>query len=360
VARAARALLVVVLLLAAAAGAAGWWSWRQLQQPFAGYAGEARVTVEPGASVTAILARLEGAGVIRDARLARLWLLAEGSPSLQAGVYLFREPASTPEALGKLVRGDVEALRVTLVEGLTLEETADHLANEGFGDRDAFLAAMRDPAAIADFDPAAADLEGYLFPDSYTFAADADERAIVAAMVANFRRRWREAVAPKLSGGEGRDRREIVSLASIVEKEARLPAERPLIAAVYANRLERGMGLFADPTVIYAMKKAGRWEGNIRRADLQMDSPYNTYRYAGLPPGPICSPGAGALAAAAAPADVPHLYFVSRNDGSHVFATTLAEHNRNVDTWQRRYWRDRRKAEAEAQRRTGEDAEQQP
>lgn len=328
-----------------AAGGAAWWAWQQLHAPYRAFPGEARVTIEPGSSVTAILARLERAGVVRDARLARLWLLTAGDPALQAGVYVFRDPASTPEALGKLVRGDVEALRVTLVEGLTLEETAAHLANEGFGDRDAFLTAMRDPAPVADIDAAATDLEGYLFPDSYTFPAEADERAIVGALVANFRRRWREAVAPKLEAG-GRDRREILVLASIVEKEARLAEERPLIAAVYANRLERGMGLFADPTVVYALKKAGRWDGNIRRPDLQIDSPYNTYRYAGLPPGPICSPGAGSLAAAAAPADVPHLYFVSRNDGSHVFATTLAEHNRNVDTWQRRYWRERRAEEA--------------
>ena len=345
-ARLLRGALLLGLLAGVAAALAGWWAWQQLNEPWRGFPGEARVTVEPGSSVTAILARLERAGVVRDARLARLWLLAEGNPSLQAGVYVFREPASTPAALGKLVRGDVEAQRVTLVEGLTLEETADHLANEGFGDRDAFLAAMRDPALVADVDPAAADLEGYLFPDSYTFPAEADERAIVAALVANFRRRWREAVAPKLPAGGGRDRREVLVLASIVEKEARLAEERPLIAAVYANRLERGMGLFADPTVVYALKKAGRWDGNIRRPDLQIESPYNTYRHAGLPPGPICSPGAGSLAAAAQPADVPHLYFVSRNDGSHVFATTLAEHNRNVDTWQRRYWRERRAEEA--------------
>jgi UPF0755 protein len=140
----------------------------------------------------------------------------------------------------------------------------------------------------------------------------------------------------------------VVTLASIVEKEAGVAAERPLIAAVYANRLERGMGLYADPTVIFALKRLGRWDGNIRRADLALDSPYNTYRHAGLPPGPICSPGVGSLVAAASPADVPYLYFVGRNDGTHVFATTLAEHNRNVATWQRRYWRERREAEARA------------
>ncbi len=139
--------------------------------------------------------------------------------------------------------------------------------------------------------------------------------------------------------------RELVALASIVEKEAQLEPERPLIAAVYHNRIDRGMGLQADPTVIFALKRLGRWNGNLRRDDLRLDSPYNTYRYAGLPPGPICSPGLASLRAAGDPADAPYLYFVSRNDGTHVFAETLADHNRNVERWQRRYWRERRAAE---------------
>jgi UPF0755 protein len=343
----AKGILAAGLVLAAGGATALGWAWWDLRQPYRGFAGERRVTVPSGASATTILARLEAERVIRDARLGRLWLTAQGDPPLQAGEYLFRAPLSTPEALGKVIRGDVASHRVTVVEGLTLEETAAHLAGAGFGGLDALLAAMRDPAPIADLDPAAADLEGYLFPDSYSFTRGTSERAVVLALVRNFRRRWRADVEPLLPADGGRGVRELVTLASIVEKEARLAAERPLIAAVYANRLERGMGLYADPTVIYALKKAGRWDGNIRRADLALDSPYNTYRHAGLPPGPIASPGAGSLRAAAAPADVPHLYFVGRNDGSHVFATTLQEHNRNVHQWQRLYWRERRRAGAQ-------------
>ena len=340
------ALLVFVVALAAAAAAS--WAWRSLHQPYAGFQGERRVTVEPGASGLAILATLDREGVIRDARLARAWLLLKGDPPLQAGEYLFRAPLSTPQALAKLIRGDVIAHPVTVPEGLTLEETADRLVAARLGDRDAFLTVMRDPKPIADLDPRAEDLEGYLFPDSYTFVADTPPPAIVEAMVANFRRRWRDQAAPKLPADGGRTIREVVTLASIVEKEAKAAAERPLIAAVYANRLERGMGLFADPTIIFALKRLGRWDGNIRRDDLALDSPYNTYRHAGLPPGPIASPGVGALVAAADPADVPYLYFVSRNDGTHVFATSLDEHNKNVATWQRRYWRERRAAAAAA------------
>ena len=155
-------------------------------------------------------------------------------------------------------------------------------------------------------------------------------------MIANFRRQ-----AGDLLGG--RDVRRVVTLASIVEKEATLDEERPLIAGVYANRLRRGEGLYADPTIIYGLKLEGTWDGNLRRADLRRDGPYNTYVRSGLPPSPICSPGRASLEAAAAPADVPYLFFVSRNDGSHVFAETLQEHNRNVNQWQRRYWRERRR-----------------
>jgi UPF0755 protein len=204
---------------------------------------------------------------------------------------------------------------------------------------------MRSPALIADLDPEAQDLEGYLFPETYSFAERTSEREIVETLVRTFRRRYEKSVRSHVRPGV--TLRQVVTLASIVEKEAQVATERPVIAAVYRNRLDQGIGLGADPTVIYALKRAGRWNGNIRRTDLQIDSPYNTYRYAGLPPGPICSPGVASLEAAAQPAAVPYLYFVSRNDGTHVFAQSLAEHNRNVNQWQRRFWRERRAQERE-------------
>lgn len=346
-------LAVLVLLLLIPVGMVAW-SWWKLQQPFRSYAGEERlVSIEPGLGASQILQRLESEGVIADADLARAYLVYRlRDPKIQAGEYRFRGPMSTPEVLGKLVRGDVVTRDVTIVEGLTLEETADHLAAKGFGRREAFLEAMRSPAPIAELDPEAGDLEGYLFPETYSFASGTTEADIVAKMVSTFRKRWDEGVRPILDRREGgRSVRELVTLASLVEKEAQIEQERPLIAAVYDNRLQRGIGLGADPTVIFALKLRGDWDGNIRREDLRIDSPYNTYRYAGLPPGPIASPGLASLRAAAEPADVPYLYFVSRNDGTHVFAETLAEHNRNVERWQRRYWRERR---AEERRRQAE------
>jgi UPF0755 protein len=340
--RPARALATLVLLALLAAGALAGWAWRELQRPYRGYdEPEALVLVEPGASATSILEGLAARGVLRDARLARLYLVhVLGDPPLRAGEYRFAGPLSIPQVLDKLVRGDVLLHAVTLVEGWTLEESAAALAAAGLGEVEAFLAAMRDPAPIAGLDREARDLEGYLFPDTYSFARGTLEAAIVGELVRTFRERFASDVRPL---AEERSPRALVTLASIVEEEARLAEERPLVAGVYANRLRIGMALYADPTVIFALKRRGTWDGNLRRADLGLDDPYNTYRYPGLPPGPICSPGLASLQAAAAPAAVEYLYFVSRNDGSHVFAASLGEHNRNVERWQREYWRERRR-----------------
>jgi UPF0755 protein len=335
--------LLVLVVLAAAAGAAAWfWAKGELERPRA-FAAPVELEVDPGASARTVLERLEREGAIGSALVARLYLgRVLGDPPIHAGEYRFEPPMSTLEILDRLVRGVVVTHPVTVVEGLTLAETAAALAAAGFGDLERFLAEFSDPRRIADFDPAAGDLEGYLFPDTYRFPRDTSEAAIADALVANFRARWRRDVAPLTAGAtSSRPPRELVILASLVEKEARLPAERPLIAAVYANRLARGIGLYADPTIIHGLKLEGRWDGDLRRSHLEEDSPWNTYRRSGLPPGPICSPGAASLAAAAAPADAPYLYFVSRNDGSHVFSETLAEHNRNVEIWQRRFFRER-------------------
>ncbi|HYG64463.1 MAG TPA: endolytic transglycosylase MltG [Thermoanaerobaculia bacterium] len=338
---------ILLLLLMIPVGMAAW-SWLKVQRPYKGYEGaEKLVTVEPGMGASQVLDLLQREGVLADAKLARPYLIYfMGDPRIQAGEYLFRGPLSTPEVLRKLAKGEVATRSVTLIEGLTLEEAARQIAGKGFGREEVLLDLMRSPELIADLDPEATDLEGYLFPETYSFSRGTSEREVVATMVKTFRRLYERDVRPVLARNpDGRTLRQVVTLASIVEKEAQVPTERPLIAGVYRNRLQRGIGLGADPTVIYALKRLGRWNGNIRRDDLRVDSPYNTYRYAGLPPGPICSPGLASLEAAAAPADVPYLYFVSRNDGTHVFAETLAEHSRNVEQWQRRYWRERRARE---------------
>ena len=333
-------LLILALL---AAGSAGWWGWRELHRPGPGQPEEAATfVIERGESAAQILRRLETAGRIRSALLARLWLrwAPEGGP-LKAGEYELGSALSTVEILGKLQRGEIRTVAVTLVEGLDVDETAQALAAAGLGETGRLRAEFADPRRISDLDPAASHLEGYLFPDTYRFAPGTAEREIADTLVANFRRQLETRVLALRLPGDSRPLRELVILASLVEKEAKLDSERPLIAAVYANRLRRGIGLYADPTIIHALKLLGRWNGNLTKNDLRMESPWNTYRVPGLPPGPICSPGLASLEAAAQPADVPFLYFVSRNDGSHVFADSLAEHNRNVDRWQKRPWRGR-------------------
>jgi UPF0755 protein len=334
------ALLLAALLAAGGALAAGGW-WIAL--PYQGYPGaEKLVDVAPGTGAGRILEQLGREGVLRQPLAARLYLVyVLKNPPLQAGEYRFAGPMTFKEVLRKLIQGDVISRTVTVVPGFTLEDIADQLAGAGAGRRDVFLQRMRSPELIADLDPAAPDLEGYLFPETYRFHLGTSEAEIVATLVKTFRSRFSLHVRPLMAGGAA-SVREVVTLASIVEKEARASDERPLIAGVYHNRLQRRMGLDADPTVIFALRRLGRWDGNIHHDDLRVDSPYNTYRYAGLPPGPICSPGLPSLQAAAQPADVPYLYFVSRNDGTHVFASTLEEQSRNVDVWQRRYWRDRR------------------
>jgi UPF0755 protein len=187
---------------------------------------------------------------------------------------------------------------------------------------------------VRDFDPEAKDLEGYLFPDTYTLPRRTTAAQLVERMVSRFQKVLTSELRSR-AAERGFTVRQVVTLASLVEKETAKAEERPVVAGVYANRLEMGMGLQCDPTVIYALMLAGRYDGNIRKGDLQIDSPYNTYRYAGLPPGPIAAPGEAALQAAVDPADVPYIYFVSRNDGSHVFSATLEEHNRNVYNFQK-------------------------
>jgi UPF0755 protein len=341
-------LLVPLLAVLAAAGALGWGWW--VSRSYQGYPGaEKLVDVAPGTGAARILEQLGREGVLAHPLVARAWLVyVLRNPPLQAGEYRFAGPLTFPEVLRKLIRGDVVSRNVTVVEGFTIEDVANQLAQAEAGRREAFLERMRSPALIADLDPAATDLEGYLCPDTYRFRVGTREDEIVATLVKTFRSRFERQVRPLLAGAAGGSPlsvREVVTLASIVEKEARASAERPVIAGVYRNRLLRRMGLDADPTIIFALRRLGRWDGSLHHEDLSLESPYNTYRHAGLPPGPICSPGLASLQAAARPAEVPYLYFVSRNDGTHVFAATLEEQNRNVEIWQRRYWRERREQE---------------
>ena len=336
-------LFLLLVFTALVLGAGGWWLYSGVIEPYRGYdAAEVFVDIPSGAGPGTIGTRLVEAGVVRDARTWQIALWISGrSRSLRAGEYRFDKPVHALDVIDKIARGDVYRRRLTFREGLTIAEMAQVFEERGFGKADEFRQAAQNASLINDLDPDATDLEGYLFPETYALPRGTSAAAVVAQMVSGFK----NALTPELRSAAataGLTTRQLVALASLVETETGTPAERPLVAAVYSNRLQIGMPMQADPTVIYAMQKAGTYHGNLRRDDLQLDSPYNTYKYAGLPPGPIAAPGKASLEAAAKPADVGYLYFVSRNDGSHVFASTLEEHNRNVFTWQVEYFRKQR------------------
>lgn len=337
-------LALLLLVAATAAGGVAWWMLARVREPFRGYAGaEQFVDIPSGVGPAAIGQRLVEAGVIRDLWTFRVAVSITGrARGLKAGEYRFDAPLDAVSVVEKIARGDVYKRLLTIREGLTLAQTADLFEQKGFGARTDFIKAASNPSLIADLDPAAPDLEGYLFPETYALPRGTPANDVVAQMVSLFRKACGEDLRAA-AAADGLTTRQIVTLASLVEKETASADERPLVAAVYRNRLNRRMGMQADPTVIYALEKAGQYDGNLSRADLRFDSPYNTYRYAGLPPGPIASPGRASLHAATHPAPVDYLYFVSKNDGTHAFATTLAEHNRNVLTWQVRYFRERRR-----------------
>ena len=335
--------LLLFVLLVLAAGAAWYYGYATINRPYRGYSGEAAfVDIPSGTGPTAIGERLVAAGVIRDDKTYRMALWRSGhARRLKAGEYRFDREMTPLDVLDKIARGEVVLLNLTFREGLTIDEMARVFETNGFGTAASFAEAARNASLVHGLDPQAADLEGYLFPDTYALPRGSDAPRVVRAMVDRFH----QVLTPGMrqaAEARGLTVRQLVTLASLVEKETARPAERPIVAAVYANRLKVGMGLQCDPTVIYALQRAGRYTGNLRRDDLMFDSPYNTYRYPGLPPGPIAAPGQGSLEAAASPAVVDYLYFVSRNDGSHEFARTLAEHNRNVQRWQVQYFRDLR------------------
>jgi UPF0755 protein len=338
--------LIVVLVLGAAAAALGGRTiWTRMHEPYKGYEGtEQFVTIPPGAGAADIRTQLLDARVVRDEFTLQAALRWTGNArALKAGEYRFDRPMTAVEVVDKLAKGDIYTRRLTFPEGLTIAEMAKIYEAREFGAAKDFAEAARNASLIRDVDPEAMDLEGYLFPETYSMPRGLKADRLVAMMVDRFKATYTDALREQ-ARAQNLSTRQVVTLASLVEKETGKGEERPLVAAVYRNRMRIGMGMQADPTVVYALQKAGRYDGNIRREDLAFDSPYNTYRYRGLPPGPIAAPGRASLEAALNPATADYLYFVSRNDGSHVFAATLDEHNANVREFQVLYFRRQREA----------------
>lgn len=346
-----RFLVVPALVLAASGLFAAWWVRAYVLTPWKGWSGEtAIVEIPKGEGANRIFARLEDSGVVRAsfaARLVHRFRLA--GRQLKAGEYEFTAAATPEEVLRKIADGRARQYSVTIREGLDRWQVAAELAKGlPWLDPDEIADVIANPAPIRDLDPEAKDLEGYLFPDTYAFTRGTEEVDVVDRILRNFRLRWEVAVAKAGPPPEGSSLHEILVLASLVEAETGAPAERPRIAAVFRNRLRIGMPLQCDPTVIYAMKRDGRWKGNIRKTDLSAENPYNTYVNRGLPPGPIGNPGLAALEAVLAPAGTNELYFVSKNDGTHVFSADYASHQAAVEKWQREYWRQKKAADEAA------------
>jgi UPF0755 protein len=315
---------LITLFLLAVLAAAGFAAWL-LYVPVTPPSGQTFVLLHPGYSTRHIAAELKKDGIIRSETAFLLWHLARPKPSLKAGEYLFERGATLPQVYDRIVRGDIYFHVVTIPEGYTMFDIAKAIEDAGLGSAADFLhIAETRTQLISDLAPQAKSLEGYLFPNTYQFTRTQNLEEMAAVMVHQFRQ-----VAQQVGLVSG-DVPKVVTMASIIEKETAAPEERARVASVYYNRLAQKMALDADPSVIYAELLQGTYQGSLHHNDLAVNSPYNTYRLPGLPPGPIGNPGRSALEAALRPESTKFLYFVSDGNGHHRFATTLAEHDRNV------------------------------
>jgi UPF0755 protein len=327
-----RRLGFLALFLIAALGGGASWLDSQLSRPYRGHRAEkVFVDIPHGTSRWGVAQILRSNDVIRSPLAFALFSDWHFRRSLQAGEYYFDHPVNSREVFWKIAHGQIFVHTVTVPEGWTMFDIADELDREGVCSRSDFLTAAHDTTLIADLAPQAYSLEGFLFPSTYEFTRRATCEQVVKRMVQNFRAVWetlKPAGAPENPGSL--TTLELVTLASLVERETPNAEERPLVAGVFYNRLRHGTPLQCDPTVQYAMELAGRLEKNVHAVDLRTNSPYNTYEHRGLPPGPIANPGEASLRAALAPATTDYLYFVANDQGGHFFSATLAEHNRNV------------------------------
>ena len=322
---------ILILIGVAAAGSAAWIGY-QLGQPQGGvYTEERIIEIPKGTGTRQIASLLAEKGVISSPVLFLAARALRPGTRLQAGEYAFSKPASVWTIFGRLARGDVRLYELRIPEGSNLFDIAEEVERIGMASKEAFRAAASDPSLIRDIDPDATSLEGYLFPSTYRLTRHTTAAQICRLMTAQFRAVWKR-LEPM-----GVNPREIVTLASLVEKETGVKDERPLVAGVYRNRLELGIKLECDPTTIYAALLDNRYRGKIYRSDLDNQHPYNTYQHNGLPPGPIANPGEASLRAALTPAQTSHLFFVAKPDhsGAHNFSETIHDHSRAVAEYRR-------------------------
>ena len=329
-------LAIVVLVVLAAAGAAGY-VWYAIEKPFGHIPPEGVfVEIPHGASSRAAARILQNKGIIRSSLAFELYARRHRKRSLLAGEYLFDHRLSGKEVFWKLANGEVYEQPFTVKEGDTIFDIAHNLEAANYVKGEDFLKAANDASQIHDLAPGAKTLEGFLFPATYNLPHNPTPTDLTNMMVRKFREALEEIAPDRLDPQTpGTPLLSVITLASLVEAETPKPEERPLVAGVYTNRLRKGMLLQCDPTVIYALKEADRYNPPLLLRDLRYDSPYNTYVRPGLPPGPIGNPGESAIRAALSPATTDFLYFVANTQGGHFFSSTLAEHNQNVAKYHR-------------------------
>ncbi len=322
-------LVVFFSILVAAAGVFG-----SLYIPYKGFGNETFLDFEKGTSTRKMAAELAKTGVIRYPWQFLAMRILRPNARLQAGEYRFAQPATVATVFDRIRRGDIFYHEVTVPEGSNMFDISSIAESSGLMTAADFLRATGDTKLIADLDPAAKNLEGYLFPSTYRITRRTSADQLVQLMISEFRKEWKKIAA---AAEPDRSLHEIVTLASLVEKETAVPAERPVVASVYMNRLRTGMKLDCDPTTIYAALLEDRYRGTIYRSDLASNNAYNTYQHTGLPPGPIANPGSASLKAAVTPAETDYLYFVAKADGSgaHSFSRDYAAHEKAVEAYRR-------------------------
>ncbi|MBW2107131.1 MAG: endolytic transglycosylase MltG [Deltaproteobacteria bacterium] len=326
-------ILIVLAVVIVTAIGVGAWFYRYTVTPVGGSDKTVAVWIKPGQGFFETIDQLQGLGLIRHPERFRWLAYLKGlERRVRAGEYALSASMSPQQILETLVHGETVVHKVVVAEGATLARIGELLERAGLMSKQAFVRAATNPDVAAALGLEGTTLEGYLFPETYHFFKGVTPGGVINKMVAQFRSVFTPAWAQR-ARAMGLSIHEVVTLASIVEKETADPRERPLIAAVFLNRLKRKMRLESDPTVIYGLKS---FDGNLTQRDLKTLTPYNTYRIKGLPPGPICNPGRASIEAVLFPADAPYLYFVSKNDGTHHFSRTLAEHNRMVRQYQLR------------------------
>lgn len=325
-------LLIILILLAVCLGFS-WGLWYYLTMPPAGDREIRHVEILQGASFTRVADILEKEGVITGVKRFCLLAKLKGvEKEIKAGDYTFHTAMTPSAVLSKLISGEYRTYKVTIPEGFNTFQIAALLEKEGLVEKERFLKYASDPVFVHALGIKNNSLEGFLFPDTYYLRKGMGEERILRKMVARFNEVFKEQYQER-ARVLNLSRVELIALASIVEKETSDPSERSLIAAVFHNRLKRGIMLQSDPTVIYGIRD---FDGNLTKKDLKTKTPFNTYLFRGLPPQPIANPGEESIKAVLYPSPKKYLYFVSKNNGTHHFSTTLKEHNRAVNRYQRR------------------------